>query len=228
MEKISEGKGKGIIHRVTNGFLESNMYVIEEANHILVIDPNDSVELFEKSRAADSVTVLITHEHFDHICGLNKLRKMATCKVIASKRCSERMIDAKTNLSLYAEILADLAEKHIPSTWKPFYCDGADVTFIDEFSFDWMGCLVKLISTPGHSYGSCCILIDDMFFSGDTILENINITSFPGGSKKLFRDKTLPVLNEILPQIKSVYPGHGNVMTSEEAMKAINNMKKRL
>ena len=221
MEKISGEKEKIKIDRFTWGFLETNMYVLQAADKVLVIDPIDNAEILKKFKGSESVTVLLTHEHFDHICGLNKLREIASCKVIASKECSERIKDAKTNLSAYADVLAEIAEKQVPASWKPFCCEGADFTFVDEYSFVWAGHLVKMIATPGHSAGSCCILIDDMLFSGDTI---INVTGFPGGSRKKYRKVTVPILKYILPKARYVYPGHGGVMSGEDAMRLIEKI----
>ena len=31
---------------------------------------------------------------------------------------------------------------------------------------------MELFSTSGHSARSCCIMLDDMLFVGDTVLEN--------------------------------------------------------
>ena len=121
----SEEKGKIKIDRFTWGFLETNMYVLQAADDFLVIDPIDNVEILEKLKGSESLTVLLTHEHFDHICGLNKLREIATYKVIASKECSERIKDAKTNLSAYADVLAEIAEKQVPASWTPFCCESA-------------------------------------------------------------------------------------------------------
>ena len=81
-----------------------------------------------------------------------------------------------------------------------------------------------MIATPGHSAGSCCILIDDMLFSGDTILENINVTGFPGGSRKKYREVTVPILKHILPGVRCVYPGHGDAMTREDAVRLIEKI----
>ena len=75
------------------GFLDTNMYVLQTGNHVLVIDPVADTSMLEKCCAADSVIVFLTHEHFDHITGLNKLRSMVYCRVIASERCSERIQD---------------------------------------------------------------------------------------------------------------------------------------
>ena len=97
---------------------------------MLVIDPSDHAVLMERCREAASVTVLLTHEHFDHSSGLNRIRELcaASCRVIAGEICSERMQDTKANLSAYADVLAELGGKQIPEPWSPFSCKAADIT----------------------------------------------------------------------------------------------------
>lgn len=205
------------------GFLETNMYVLQTGNHILVIDPVADTSVLEKCCALDSVTVLLTHEHFDHITGLNELRRMVCCRVIASETCSERIQNIRTNMSAYTDVLAEIAEKPLKETFEPFICNQADVIFKDEYSFDWMGHQVKVIATPGHSAGSCCILIDDMLFVGDTILDNNLMTRFPGSNKKIYQEETVPKLKGLLEVAKIVYLGHGDVMAPGVAMRIISN-----
>ncbi|WP_295357399.1 MBL fold metallo-hydrolase [uncultured Succiniclasticum sp.] len=199
------------------------MYLFEEENHILVIDPSDPDVIMKRCRYAASVTVLLTHEHFDHIYGLNTLRKVCntTCRVIASKKCSEKIQDAKENLSAYAEVLAELAGKKKPERWSPFVCGKADVTFSDSYSFHWKNHLVEMFTTPGHSEGSCCILMDDMLFVGDTILENGLMVKFPGSSKKLYRERTLPFLEKLMLKLDWAYPGHGEVLFNSHSLELI-------
>ncbi len=213
-----------LVWNFLDSILDSNMYVLQEEKQYLVIDPIDNDDILEELGNANSVTVLLTHEHFDHICGLNKLRTTFSCKVIASKTCSDRIQDVKANMSLYADIMATVAKNEIqvPESWVPFSCNEADITFADSYTFTWMGHPVELIATPGHSPGSCCILADDKLFSGDTILENRMMIGFPGSSKKVFRKETIPLLEKLLYRVNYVYPGHGDVMTRKEAIRAID------
>ena len=233
---------KLFIERFVSGFLDTNTYIMEVDGHLLVIDPSDHAAVVERCRDAASVTVLLTHEHFDHISGLNLVKGVcapscvviagetcseriqdAKCVVIASAICSERIQDTKANLSAYADVLAELGGKHIPETWEPFSCKAADITFDNHYVFSWQGHAVELFSAPGHSAGSCCIVLDDMLFVGDTVLENNLMVKFPGSNKKLYRSVTVPLLEKLLlgGRIKGVYPGHGDVMSPEVAVELI-------
>ena len=216
------------VERIVFGFLDTNTYLVEEDKHLLIIDPVDHTAVLEKCRNAATVTVLLPHEHFDHIGGLNRIRDVciSTCVVIAGKICSERIQDTKANLSAYADVLAELGGKQIPENWSPFSCKAADNTFDNHYAFHWMGHAVELFSTPGHSAGSCCIVLDDILFVGDTILENNLMVKFPGSSKKLYRSVTAPLLEKWLlgNRISCVYPGHGDVMSPEMALRLIRDI----
>ena len=216
------------VNEFVSGFLDTNTYLLEEDRHLLIIDPSDHSAVLKKCRNAVTITVLLTHEHFDHIIGLNRIRDCcaSSCVVIAAATCSERMQDTKANLSAYADVLAELSGKQIPEPWSPSSCKAADITFENQYAFRWMGHGVELFSTPGHSAGSCCIVVDDLLFVGDTILENNLMVKFPGSSKKLYREVTVPLLEEWLQgnRISCVYPGHGDVMSPEVALGLIRGV----
>lgn len=74
---------------------------------MLIIDPGDYTAVLERCKEAASVTVLLTHEHFDHVIGLNRVMDCcaSSCRVIAGEICSERIQDTKANLSAYADVL---------------------------------------------------------------------------------------------------------------------------
>ena len=216
------------VEKFVSGFLDTNIYLLEEDGHLLIIDPADYADVLEKCRNAASVTVLLTHEHFDHIRGLNRIQDLcaSSCRVIAGATCSERIQDEKGNLSAYADVLAELGGKQIPEHWSPFSCKAADITFENQYALRWMGHAVELFSTPGHSAGSCCIVVDDMLFVGDTVLENNLMVKFPGSSKKLYRSVTAPLLEKWLlgNRIFCVYPGHGDVISLEMAVEIIRSV----
>ncbi len=217
-----------IIKKFVSGFLDIKTYLLEEDGHLLIIDPADHADVLERCSEAASVTVLLTHEHFDHISGLNRIRELcvSSCRVIAGTICSERIQDTKANLSAYADVLAELGGKQIPEYWSPFCCKAADIPFDDRYAFRWMGHGVELFSTPGHSAGSCCIVLDDMLFVGDTVLENNLMVKFPGSSKKLYRSVTVPLLEQLLigNRVTLVYPGHGDMMSPDVALGLIRGV----
>ena len=97
------------VEKFVSGFLDTNTYLLEEDGHLFVIDPSDHAAVLERCREAATVTVLLTHEHFDHSSGLNRIRELcaSSCRVIAGEICSERIQDTKANLSAYADVLGN-------------------------------------------------------------------------------------------------------------------------
>jgi glyoxylase-like metal-dependent hydrolase (beta-lactamase superfamily II) len=207
--------------------LKSNMYILHEGRHIIIIDPCVVVELLEKIRRwGGSVDYLIlTHEHYDHISGVNAFKKEFECQVLCCQACAEGIMDPRLNFSRHFEaycIIQHGMRKGEAPKVKPYSCE-ADLIFSTFYSFDWQGHKVELIETPGHSKGSICIRLDKIIlFSGDTLLPEINTETkhYKGGSKD-FEEKSKPFL-EALPAETIVYPGHGDIFLIKDSKIWVN------
>ena len=62
--------------------------------------------------------------------------------------------------------------------------------------------------TPGHSYGSMCIDIDRMLFTGDTVMQSRPYINKRNGSKEVFKQSIANVLARFNVD-QNIYPGHG-------------------
>ena len=197
------------IRRYESGLLSSNMYVIVEGNHAIVIDP------FEDLSPVSNLSVdkiLLTHEHYDHISGVNIWRKVISAPVFCSKACGENIQDPRKNLAYYFEDFCKLQtwlELDSLPMYDPNYSCQADETFEDKADFNWLGHHFFLFSLPGHSNGSIGIILDDnCFFSGDSVMQNFQIAlRLPGGSRKKWNEIGQPRIEKI-PYGVRVYPGH--------------------
>lgn len=209
-----------IIYQFVWDYIDANTYVILDDGCALVIDPISTDEFwgFIDVAGAKKAIVVLTHEHFDHIYGLNELREKVQCTVYAQKKCSQNIGNAIKNLSSVADMLAQLNEKVMCSEVKvePFVCEPAEIEIDDKLSFQWMGHNVLVIATPGHSEGSVCVIVDDrVVFTGDSLLRKPIITKLPGGSRKDYRELTRPLL-KIIERMEKVFPGHGEPGDSAE------------
>ncbi len=219
------------IKRFVWDILDSNMYVVFENRHILLIDPIETEEtlcFFESLKyQIDDVWIVLTHEHYDHINGLNWIRKNFKCTVCTTAWCSKNIQDVNRNLSAVAELMIILKESSVipHHMQREFVCAPADIILKNEEVFHWNNFTLKIYETPGHSQGSACIVLNKkIMFSGDTILKTGIVTKLPGGSKKEYYYKTLPVLKILLDSGMRVFPGHGEWMTSETAWESIHNI----
>lgn len=211
-------------------FIASHMYLVIIGHEALVIDPADTDEVREYiiNEQIKSCTVLLTHEHFDHISGVGLLRSLCSCNVICSRACADRIRSKSGNLSDKSDVIvmfnSGMSSRHCHI--EPFICE-ADSSFEGELQFQWHNCKINAFTTPGHSDGSVCILLNgEYMFSGDTLLAVPTITRLPGGNKAAFKDITLPRLREYRLSVKQVFPGHGEPGTLNEFLKKYDNPQK--
>ncbi len=204
------------IYKYIMSGITSNMYITIKKNHALIVDPNENehaVALLKESGVED-ITIILTHEHFDHISGVNYFRKRWSCVVYASNACKEMVADPNKNLSaFFMAMFIDKPEeerKQAQGVFKENYSCQVDIGFDREYNMMWNDLSIKMRVTPGHSLGSICILINDRYlFSGDSLVEgNKVITRLPGGSRKAYNETTRPFF-ESLPEDTIVFPGHG-------------------
>lgn len=195
--------------------LKSNMYINISGKEALVIDPWSSKEAFEflKSRDVKRVTIILTHEHYDHISGVNDFRENFDCYVIGNEKATKLVINPKKNFAAFSELI--FPQEIMVEGWKELYdinenysCE-IDWSFCDKTTINWMGTDLELISTPGHSPGSICIKSGNVIFTGDSLVDgNDIILRFPGGSKNEYNNKTRKFLMN-LQKHTVVFPGHG-------------------
>lgn len=188
-------------HTYSLGALETNAYVVvnSERTSAVVIDPGtaDSA-LIRKLDGLKVEAILLTHAHFDHIGGVDALRKRYECPVYIHSQEKDWLTDAAKNGSLrWAQVTPPI------KTEPPDYllADGRTLTFCGE--------TFQVFHTPGHSPGSVSFLVGDLLFAGDALFRrSIGRTDLPGGNydqlARSIREKLYT-----LPDSVIVLPGHG-------------------
>lgn len=200
--------------------IDSKMYCILNNTDALVVDPCISGEALEflKHKQIDNITVFLTHEHIDHISGVNLLRENFKVKVICSQKCAERIRDTRKNLAAYFEGMFSLRTNseilEIKKLNLTKYTCYADEFFDGEMQYQWHGLTIKCIELPGHSPGSIGIVINNKYiFSGDSFIPGEEvITRLPGGNPRLYKEGTRTFFDKLRKE-SVVFPGHGEVMT---------------
>ena len=175
------------------GELMTNCYIVWDENtmNAAIIDPgDDGAYLFDRIKKLGLTLklVLLTHGHFDHIGGVKELLEI--CDTKPTVYLSD--VDLTLESLFHGEVRLD---KDITTNWS----DGDTVT-LDSITF-------KVLSTPGHTPGSVCLLAGDVMFSGDTLFQgSCGRTDFPGGSWSEMC-KSLKRLYD-LPGDYQVFSGH--------------------
>lgn len=208
------------IHRYIMPGIESNMYLMIADESALIIDPNvnsDALALMVQ-RQIRKVLVLLSHEHYDHISGINWLREnLPDCalEVVATEAAAEALQDPSQNLAKFWEVLlmGKPPEKIQAgmSVADVNYSCYADQTFSEELQLSWEGHDIRMQSAPGHSKGGALIFLDgNILFSGDNLVNGAGvICRLPGGNWKSYCEKARPVIDK-LPDDICIMPGHGD------------------
>lgn len=207
--------------------INSNTYIVCGKDSLLIVDPVDSEEFYQfvQKQTVNNALILLTHGHYDHISGLNKVKQIVPnyC-VVASKACSDNIQTPKKNLSIIADAIIafrsridhkDELNDLVKTLVQPFSCAPADKTFEKELDLEWEGHTLHLSEFCGHSKDSvCCIMDNKYMFSGDTLLPIPTVTRLPGGSTARFWEEDMPKLEKLRDKIDLVFPGHeipGNI-----------------
>lgn len=193
------------IGKITMGVCQTNCYFVYEEgkSEVLFFDPADNGEHIYhalKEKGFSVQAILLTHGHFDHIWGVEKLRELSGARVYAFETEKELCMDPSMNISASAGRTCSITPDELLK-------DGQFVT-IGAYTF-------QAIATPGHTAGSGCFYFekDKILISGDTLFEeSVGRTDFPTGSMstlvRSIKEKLM-----ILPENVKVYPGHGGMTT---------------
>lgn len=190
------------IKRLTVGPVQTNCYIVSDKGNCVIIDPGaESIKIsqFIAEKKLNVRAILLTHGHFDHIMAVDELKNKYQIKVYAYKDEEKLLEDAVINCS------ADIGYSYV--TKADVYLDDGDDIAFDDIKF-------KVISTPGHTAGSCCYYMyeNGILFAGDTLFfGSMGRTDLPTGNEELIY-KSLRKLVD-LPAETKVYCGHGRDTT---------------
>jgi len=201
-----------VISRIENRPIPSNSFVISKNGDrsCVIIDPgtSDSEELitYLTDNRLEPEYILLTHEHFDHVWGVNRLKDSYSCSIVSSKICSEKIVDRKKNMSLFYDQVG-------------FETYPADIIVDNGITICWNDSLIEVFETPGHTDGSLCFQIENFLFTGDTIIKDLKtVVKLPTGSKGKLKNSFSLLENKMKGKQIVVYPGHGESFMFDEIM----------
>lgn len=182
----------------TNGAFACNSWLVEVDNeNVIAVDIGVAAEDFlarlgEKKLKA----ILLTHGHFDHIVGVEGVRKSTGAEVYIAKGDEEMLINPKNGLA----------------TWGGKKIPPVTAYRNTEKTLNIAGIDIEVISTPGHTNGSVTYKIESVLFTGDTLFRgSIGRTDLPGGNSQIL-ENSLETLKNLDGDYK-ICPGHNYITT---------------
>lgn len=193
------------IEGISLGPLQTNAYWIadQETKRGIVIDPGmNPAPLLRKVEGYEVEAILLTHAHFDHIGGVDELRKLKRCPVYLHDAEADWLTDPKKNGSL-----------NWPEIGPPITTDPAEFALEHNQVLHLLGESIRVFHTPGHSPGSVSFLLGDQIFGGDVLFRmSVGRTDLSGGSSSELYNSIHSVFFT-LDEHTTVYPGHGPATT---------------
>ncbi len=188
------------IEKFIVGELQTNCYLVTEdrTGESILVDPGArDRNLDRKVRQISNKLeyILLTHGHFDHIAAAKYYSNISKAPIVISKQDSKFIEDSALNMQGDFDIDVE-----------PFIPDILLDDDIDVLRFANKD--IEILHSPGHTAGSLCFVLNDMLFTGDTLMkDSMGRTDLPTGGKRAIL-KSLKMLHDLSGEYK-IYPGHG-------------------
>ena len=195
------------IYDLSDGSWHSNCYALisrggDGIAHAAIVDPSSSAQnivTFLNAKQARLDFIILTHGHFDHILKLDELRALTGAPAYIHKDDAVMLGDGRKNaFSLFFGGELSLSDADM-------LLDGGEVLMLGDEQ-------IEIISTPGHSRGSICLLCPDFIITGDTVFANgYGRYDLYGGDLATLRESLIS-LKKYPPSLR-LYAGHGKAST---------------
>ncbi|MGB8252183.1 MAG: MBL fold metallo-hydrolase [Anaerolineaceae bacterium] len=185
------------------GPIENNTFLLfdDVSKDAVVIDPSFDIDSLIQYLANNSLTtrqVLITHAHFDHIAGVNRLIAALPDRPLIGLHPGDLPLWKDRGEALHYDFNIDL----LPDP---------NILFKDEETLSINGVLIVVHHTPGHSPGHVVFSLPEVktIFCGDVIFAgSIGRTDLNGGNQaQLINSIQKEILNS--PDKTRLLTGHG-------------------
>ncbi len=195
------------VHKLVLGEMLVNTYIMhpKDSKEAVVIDPgSEDVSLimdYIRENELNVKYILLTHGHFDHIMGIDALRKEIDAPVCVHSADKDMLTSAELNLSPYMGY---------DYSFQP-----ADQILEDGQIIEFGGAKFEVLHTPGHSPGGVCFYCaeTETLVSGDTLFHgSVGRTDLAGGDRDVLMQSFRKKIWD-LPHDMNVYPGHGHETT---------------
>lgn len=201
-----------IVKRFINNPVPSNCYVVsskEFDGDCVIVDPGsiDNNELlgFLTTKRLVPKYIILTHEHFDHTWGVNRLVEQYSIPIVCSELCSQNIKDEWLNCSAQYDDNTQFVIKSKTVSIESLH-----------YKFGFLGGSFSFLRTPGHTDASISFVINGYLFTGDTLIKDERtVTKLPTGSKERLKE-SMKIYEQMKGKGLMVCPGHGDMFEMDE------------
>ncbi len=166
-----------VVESVVNSVLQSITYIllVDSSRDCWLVDCGDIDKIAAQGWHVRGV--LLTHAHFDHIYGLNRLIELfPEALVYTNAEGKEGLMSPRWNFSRYHD---EVDEFIFSKPENVRVIEGEGWLMLDD------GFRVDVLFTPGHDPSCVSYHIDDCLFTGDSYIPGMKtITNFPNSVKE--------------------------------------------
>lgn len=189
---------------IVNSIFNSITYILPTDGHgeCWLVDCGDIEKVVEQGFKVKGV--LLTHCHFDHIYGINKLVDFyPNVEIYTNEEGMKGLINPRINFSKYHDEVEDFACL-FPENIKLITREGG-LTLYKDFK-------VEVLLTPGHDSSCISYIIGNKLFTGDAYIPGIKpVTIFPRSNKEQAAESLLQ-LQQYERNGYMICPGHSEII----------------
>ena len=194
------------VTRMVVGYVSTNCYIVSDTalGECVIVDPGDNaggIAAKLDELKVRPIAIMLTHGHFDHIMAVPELLERYKGIPVYAYKAEE-------------VLLSDAAVNESKGFKRPTVITGVHY-LEDNEEIELLGVKWRVISTPGHTVGSCCYYIEEagILFSGDTLFDgDCGRTDLATGDTNAIIHSIRDVLMK-LPDETQVLPGHESLTT---------------
>ncbi len=195
-----------IIECIPGGAFLTNCYIVgdEDSNEGILIDPGEQVVAVLRqieSSGIDIVKIVNTHTHIDHVAGVEQAKNTLGVGFYLHPKelpVLEALPEAAKRYPMFSNVVVPKVDG---------YVEEGDEVDIGKYR-------AKVLHTPGHTWGSICLVIDNHVISGDTLFAgSVGRVDLTGGTSMQELVGSIKSKLMVLPDDYNVYPGHGPATT---------------
>lgn len=177
--------------------MQNFVYLIGDrrAGECLAVDPAWDVDRIVAEAANDGMKItgaLLTHTHYDHVNGVERLLELTDSKVYVNKAEKEFLEKSRADAT---GIFINVSSPNLIAV------SDADKIRVGKTE-------IQFLHTPGHTPGSQCFLTENSLVSGDTLfIGYCGRCDLPGGDPERMYESLTGKLAK-LDARTVLYPGH--------------------